>query len=467
MSHSSHGIVKPSAIAALSVLSVLAPPAVSQAHRVPRPNIVVMMADDAGYSDFSCYGSPMIQTPSVDKLAREGVRFTDFYAAAPNCSPSRAAMLTGRTPSRVGVYTYCKPKPMGLPRTEITTAQLLSKAGYDTAHFGKWHLTAYRGEDDPEDFIGDGYGFRYVKTCESNANKPWALKDGDRFESIGKKPQRNALHLAEDVTEWLESRRDPSKPFFLNVWFHEPHTPVKPDREIARRHAGKGKKEAYVAATIETMDAAIGRIMEKLDELDLRDNTLVLFTSDNGGLTSKSNLPFRGGKSFITEGGIREPGIFRWPGHIRAGTTQNTPAMFVDLLPTFCELAGVDVPDDRVLDAVSLAPLLQQKPGAIQREKPLFWFFYRTNPACAIRDGKWSLLGTLDEKCPNGHGFSPSHMAYLKRAKPATFELFDLEADPAQKNDVSRQHPGVFKRMKKQMIALHEDVISGGPNWYE
>lgn len=439
----------------------------SQPSAMPSPpNIVVMMADDAGYSDFSCYGSPMIQTPNIDKLAAEGVRFTDYYAAAPNCSPSRAAMLTGRTPSRVGVYTYCNPKPMHLPHSEITTAQLLGSAGYDTAYFGKWHLTANRQKGDPENFVGKGYGFRYVMTCESNASRDWALKDGDRFEFIGKQPERNARHLADDINQWLESGRDKSKPFFLNIWFHEPHAPVHPDPEFVEKHADKKKNEAYIAATVETMDAAIGRIMAKLDELGLRENTLVHFTSDNGGLTKQSNLPFTGGKSRITEGGIREPGIFRWPGHIEPGTVNTTPAQFVDLLPTFCELAGINPPTDRILDGVSLVPLLRQKPGSIHRDKPLFWFFYRAAPACAIREGKWNLVGYLDEKCPKGHGFSAEHMAYLKRAKLAKFELYDLESDPAQKKDLSKQNPELFERLKKQMIALHAEVIKEGPDWY-
>jgi arylsulfatase A len=427
------------------------------------PNIICFMADDLGYSDLSCFDSKDVQTPILDQLANEGIRFTNFYAAAPNCSPSRAAILTGRFPSRVGIYSYLEPNSvMSLQKNETTIATLLQENGYETAHMGKWHLRSNLAENKaptPTD-----HGFSYWLATENNAEP--SHKNPINFvrngKGMGEIPGYASQIVADEVILWLNEFRNPKKPFFLNIWFHEPHRKVAAPPEYRKRH--QGKKDAAYFACIENMDNAIGRILHLLEEKKLLETTYILFTSDNGSYRENSNGNFKGRKSFVWEGGIRVPAIMRYPGYITPSSLCEMPSGGVDFFPTVCDLVGIDLPKNKKIDGASLKPLFSVQ--NILRKKPLFWFFYRTDPACALRDGDWSLVGYLNEKVPPGHSFRPEHMVYLKKAKLIRFELYNLKKDPSQNKDVSYLYPEVFKKLKGQMILMFTEIIAEGPEWY-
>lgn len=430
-----------------------------------QPNILVLVADDLGYADLSCYGSQHAQTPHLDKLADEGLRLTDFYAAAPNCSPSRAGLLTGRTPSRTGIYSYIPPNgPHYLPADEVTVAEQLRDAGYDTAHMGKWHLNY--------DLLSDAlpqptdHGFNYWFATENNASP--SHRNPNNFvrngEAVGTLKGYSCDIVADEFLGWLDTTRDAKKPFFACVWFHETHTPIASPEELIKRHADAELADARYYANVENLDASIGRILASLDAAELSDETLVIFTSDNGGVRPESNGPLRERKSFVWEGGIREPGIFRWPGRIEPGSESDQPCGFVDLLPTFCKLAGAVTPDGRPLDGVSLLPLFDGKP--LRRDRPLFWYFYRTRPAAAMRSGDWSLVGYHETRVPSSHALSREQMRWLKETPLTRFELFNLREDIGQQENVAEQHPQKFEQMKEEMIKLHREVVDEGPMWF-
>ncbi len=428
------------------------------------PNILLLLADDLGYADLSCYGARNIKTPNLDRLARQGVRFTDFYAAAPNCSPSRTGLLTGRTPSRTGMYNYIPDGgPLYLLPGEITVARLLRDAGYATMHVGKWHLS-YDLQSDTLPTPGD-HGFDYWMSTENNASP--SHRNPTNFvrmgESVGPLEGYSCQRVVDEAIGWLEETWDGESPFFTCVWFHEPHAPIASPPELIARHADAPPKDAAYYANVENLDLAVGRMLDAVDAMGLRETTFVMFSSDNGGVRPESNRPLRERKSFVFEGGIREPGIMRWPGRITPGTVCSEPAGLIDLLPTFCQMAGCQVPDDRVLDGVSLLPLFQGAP--LERSTPLFWFFYRTTPAAAMRIGNWSLVGYLGGELPKSHPLSAEQMAYLKEAKLERFELFHLGEDIGQTTDLSDRYPERFEEMKRQLIEKHEAVVREGPVW--
>jgi arylsulfatase A len=430
-----------------------------------RPNILILLADDLGYSDLSCYGSQHINTPNLDQLAADGMRFTDFYAPAPNCSPSRTGLMTGRIPSRVGMYSYISPDgPMFLSEQEITLANITKYAGYQTAHVGKWHLNyglENAGLPQPVD-----HGFEYSLGTQNNAapshlNPNNFVLNGDPVGVI----QGYSCQIVADTTiAWL-SRRDTSKPFFVCDWFHEPHTPIASPPELVARHSDVGNNAANYYANIENLDSAIGRILDALDDMGLRENTLVIFSSDNGSVRQESNQPLRGVKSNTWDGGIREPGLFRWPGKIEAGIEMAEPAGLVDVLPTLCALTGVPVPPDRKIDGTNILPLLLNT-GNLEEERPLFWFFYRVNPAAALRIGDYTLVGRLEAGLPSSHSLSAEQMTWLKTAELVDFELYNLRDDIGEQNDLAQQEPALFESMKAKMLEMHQDILADGPQWF-
>jgi arylsulfatase A len=427
------------------------------------PNIVVLVADDAGYSDFSCYGSKNINTPHIDQLAKEGIRFTDFYAAAPNCSPSRAGLLTGRIPARTGVYSYIDyGSPMHLSRKEVTIATLLKQRGYETCVSGKWHLNGNiqsRTLPQPND-----HGFDHWFCTDLNA-KP-SHKDPVNFyqngEKIGKVEGYSCQIVVDEAINWLKERNK-EKPFFLYLPFHEPHVPIASPPELMAKHTGTKEEKSYYA-NIENMDIAVGKIIDYLDKANLKKNTLVIFFSDNGGTKPASNYPLRGRKSNIWDGGIRVPGIMRWPGHIKPGTLSAEPLSAIDILPTICEISGISPPDDRTIDGTSILPVFEGK--TIRRKTPLFWFFYRVAPSLAMREGDWMLIGYLEK--PNyefTHPLRPPDITYIKNSKIVRFALFNIREDIGQKRDISQQQPERLRQMREKMIALHREVLAEGPTW--
>ena len=432
-----------------------------------RPNILVLLADDLGYSDLSCYGSKSTKTPHLDRLAESGMRFTDFYAPAPNCSPSRAGLLTGRSPSRTGMYSYIPPNgPHYLPRSEITIAELLRDVGYNTAHMGKWHLSYDMFSEDLPQPVD--HGFAYSLATENNASP--SHKDPTNFvrngKATGKIEGYSCQVVADEVIGYIDDKSDSNKPFFICAWFHETHTPIASPPELVERHGNaKSKKDALYYANVENLDVAVGRILEALDRRGLAKDTFVIFSSDNGGVRPESCAPLRGRKSFVWEGGIREPGIIRWPGRVKAGSVCRQPAGLIDLLPTFCAMAGCEVPGDRPIDGASLLPLFEGR--QLRRGTPLFWYFYRTAPAAAMRVDEWVIVGYLEKGLPKSHALTAGQMDFLKRAKLDRFELFNLRQDLVQTTDLSSQHAERFEDMKRQMAKLHGEVVAEGPVWFQ
>ncbi|MCA8999100.1 MAG: sulfatase-like hydrolase/transferase, partial [Planctomycetaceae bacterium] len=396
---------------------------------------------------------------------------TDCYAAAPNCSPARTGLMTGRTPYRVGVYNWIPfLSPIHVRESEVTVATLLQDAGYDTCHVGKWHLNGWfnlPGQPQPGD-----HGFSHWFSTQNNAlpnhRNPYNfVRNGIPVGPL----EGYASHLVTDeAIAWLKEGRNQEKPFFLYCCYHEPHEPIATDPNFADLYDGHPSRKAH-HGNISQMDAAFGRLMGALDHLNLRENTIVLFTSDNGpALTNRhpwgSTGPLRMHKGHLYEGGIRVPGIVRWPGVTKPGSESNTPACGVDVLPTCCELAGVDVPADRTLDGTSLVPLFQGK--ALERDKPLYWQFNyaRSWPKVCIRDGDWKLLANLD---PDDQGnltdITDEQIEQLKTAKLAEFELYNLREDIGEENNRVESDPEVLTRLRKKLESLYVEVQEEGPRW--
>ncbi len=419
-----------------------------------RPNFVVVLCDDLGYGDLGCYGHPHIQTPALDAFARQGLRLTDCYAAAPVCSPSRAGMLTGRTPHRCGVFDWIPEKsPMHLPADEVTVAALLKEAGYTTCHVGKWHCNGMFNQ--PEQPQPGDQGFDHWFSTQNNAkpNHHQPVNFVRNGEPVGAIDGYSSPIIAGEGIRWLNEIRDPDKPFCLFVWFHSPHEPVATAAEFMAPYAGVEPEERrmYYGNVAQT-DHAFGTLMDSLRESGLEDETLVLFTSDNGPETLKrypgahrsygTPGPLRAMKLHLYEGGIRVPGIVRWPGHIQAGTESATPVSGVDVLPTLCGLAGAAPPANRSLDGADVSPLFQGE--AVPREKPLYWRYDRALSApytVAIRDGDWKLLADGD----------------LSR-----FELYNLREDPKEEHELSAARPEQLARLRARLEAVHEDVAKEG-----
>ncbi|QDU39292.1 Arylsulfatase [Maioricimonas rarisocia] len=451
----------------------------STASAADRPNVLVILCDDLGYGDLACYGHETIKTPHLDKLAAEGVRLTDCYSASPLCSPARAGLLTGRTPSRSGIYSWIAPRnPMYLKQDETTIATILKGAGYDTCHVGKWHLNGLFNH--PKQTQPDDHGFDYWFSTQNNAspthrNPKNFVRNG---EPVGELEGFSCQIVANEGIGWLKSRGDTDKPFFLHVCFHEPHEPIDSPQELVDDYPDANRRgEALYYANVANMDRAVGSLMQALDELDVVDDTLVVFTSDNGPetLNRYSNAwrshgspgPLRGMKLHIYEGGIRVPGILRWPGRIEAGSESSEPVCSVDLLPTICELTDLPLPKGKPLDGASLVPLLEDKP--VKRTKPLFWHYYGAfhNRQVAIREGDWKLVAGWDQTpdMPTGGSLKPGIVDALKRSELKHFELYNLREDLAEEHDLADSEPERLQRMAEQARQLYQEVIAEGPNW--
>ena len=411
-------------------------------------NIVVIMADDLGWKDLHCYGNPKLDTPALDQLASEGMLFTNGYSAAPVCTPTRAAMMTGQSPARLRITNHAPGNPDGfalkgstlheaenirhLPVSAITIAERLSAAGYNTAHIGKWHLS-YTARNQQgvkeEDFRPERQGFDInigghstggPRSYFSPYSNP-ALPDGKDGEYL---PYR----LAEEAIAFISKHRD--APFFLSWWPYSVHFPMQAREEtIAKYRERGGLKDPIYAAMIEDMDASIGRFLKALDEAGLRENTLVIFTSDNGGYNG-DNLPLRGMKGMLYEGGIRVPWIVRWPGKVQPGTTNSTPVISMDCYPTLLHAAGLSPTPNHPLDGKSLLPLLTQSSGferdAIYFHYPNYAFHKENRLTSAIREGNYKLIKNYDDD---------------------SLELYDLQSDIGEENNLIAKLPELTKRL--------------------
>lgn len=446
-----------------------------------KPNIILILADDLGYNDVSCYrnsnfaqhyeNAPTSQTPNIDKLAEQGIRFTDFYCGAAVCSPSRAALITGRNATRVGIYNWIPPNgPMHLRSEEITIAELLKKENYNTGHFGKWHLTSEgMGQPLPNDQGFDYSFFAYNNAVPSHHNPENYYRNG---EPAGKLEGYACQLVVDEALQWLDKNKDNQTPFYIDVWFNEPHLKVAAPDELTKRH---NYNQEYYGA-IENMDIAVGRVIEYLENNNLLENTIIIFTSDNGSQWDHSNDPLRGEKCFNYEGGIREPFIVSWPPKIPKGKVSNFNGSFTDILPTIASITKIPLPSDRVYDGIDISPVLFGV--EMEREKPIFFYRYFHDPICMLREGDWCLLG-YDELIPKAESlnegqlgkikpwhFMPVHMEYLKPLKPKYFELYNLKEDKEQDRDLSEKYPEIVSKMKNKMMELREEMITEGGDWY-
>ena len=435
-----------------TVALVLCSGTVADAANPPRrPNLVVLLCDDLGYGDLSCFAHPTIKTPQLDRLAAEGLRLTHCYSSSPVCSSSRAGLMTGRNPNRLGIRDWIPPNSgICLRPGEVTIAQLLRQAGYRTCHVGKWHLNSRTDNSEPTP--GDA-GFEHWLYTQNNA-APSHLNPVN-FNRNGQPAgplQGPSSHIVVDeALRWLDGVQD--RPFFLNVWFHESHEPVAAAEEFLDLYPDEANLDRrHYFGDVSQMDAAVGKLLKYLDSHGLRQDTFVFFSSDNGPETLKryrgaersygSPGPLRGMKLHITEAGYRVPGILRWPGHTQPGTTSDEPVCNLDLLPTACALAGIEPPRDRVLDGANLLPLFQGQP--IQRPHPLYWQydFAISQPwVTALRDGPWKLLAnaTLD-----------------------VFELYRVADDVGEQQNLADQHPDRVQQMAGVMQRLHAEIAAEG-----
>jgi arylsulfatase A len=456
-----------------------------------QPNVILILTDDLGFSDVSCYRKnyeslydepSTSQTPNIDKLADEGMRFTDFYSGAAVCSPSRAALLTGRNCTRVGIYNWIpENQPMHFRAEEITIAEILKKAGYETGHFGKWHLTS-KGMGQP---LPTDQGFDYAFYTYNNANP--SHKNPDNFyrngKSVGELKGYSCQLVIDEAIDWLAKIDKNEHPFYVNLWFNEPHQKVAAPPEFSKNHSYRNQ---YYGC-IENMDNAIGRIMNYLKDNNLEENTIVIFTSDNGSQVASSDNPLRGEKAFNYEGGIRVPFIVKWPGHIEEGRTSGVAGSFTDVLPTLTAITKTKLPENHVIDGIDLSEVLLQN-QAVERNEPIFFFRYFHEPVTMLRKGDWVLLGYYDEPLPykmdydvreqaklkplpgkprwSNWGFQESHMEYLKTAVPQHFELYNIRDDIFQKDDVLKSHPEKAIKMIKETLDLRKEMIDEGGDWY-
>ena len=415
-----------------------------------RPNVVVIFCDDLGYGDLGVYGHPTIRTPNIDRMAAEGMRFTDFYTAAAVCTPSRAALLTGRLPARVGVNdladhrVFFPGEDAGLDPAEVTVAELLRGAGYATACVGKWHL----GDRHP--YLPTDQGFdRYFGIPYSNDMGPLVeAAGGGRFpdvplmrgdETIERPARQHTLtrRYTEEARQFI--RDNAGRPFFLYLAHTMPHTPLHAS-EAFRGTSARGPYGDVVAE----LDWSTGVILDTLREQGVAGHTLVLFTSDNEpwlirGLDGGSAGLLRGGKGSTWEGGVRVPAIAWWPGTIPAGAVTSEPAATLDLLPTAARLAGVDLPAGHTSDGFDLVPLLTAQADEGPRDAV---FTYRNAELFAARVGRWKAHYVTQA----GYGKEPP----MRHDPPL---LFDLYADPSESWSVAAQHPDVLRRIADRVAA--------------
>ncbi|MBA4190395.1 MAG: N-acetylgalactosamine-6-sulfatase [Planctomycetaceae bacterium] len=427
-----------------------------QSAEPPKPNIVIFLADDLGYGDLGCYGHPRIKTPNLDAFAKEGVRLTQCYAASAVCSPSRSAILTGRTPHRNGVYTWiAEGSEVHLRASEITLPKLLKEAGYATCHVGKWHLNG-KFNDPAQPQPGD-HGYDHWMATQNNAgpshkNPANFVRNG---KPVGKLEGFSAPLVADEAIDWLTTKRDKTKPFFLAVWTHEPHLPIETSPEFQKPYADLDEEFRQHHGNVSQLDHAFGKLMKTLDEQKLTDTTFVFFTSDNGpegdGLKNRtrgSTGGLRGRKRAMYEGGIRVPGMARWPGQIKPGTTADGPVIGSDMFPTVLGVCGVKPPADRVIDGTDVLPLLKGAVASADRKVPLYW---RLNMApnnlhMALRDGDWKILASQD--------FSK-------------VELYNLKADSKEATDLSGKETERLAAMTKRLKELNAEVEKEGPDWWK
>lgn len=432
-----------------------------------KPNVVMLLADDLGYQDVGCYDGP-VKTPTIDGLAARGTRFSDFYSGCAVCSPSRATLMTGRHHIRAGVYSWIHDASQNshLLLRENTLAEILRDNGYATGHFGKWHLglpNGNRKKPTPSD-----HGFDYWLATWNNAEPSHANPDNfiRNGKPIGKQKGYACQLVVDEAMQWLDDRADKSKPFFLNVWFHEPHAPIAAPADIVNRYGETKDRAAVYSGTIDNTDRAIARLLAKLKEIGADENTLIIYASDNGSYRDDRTGGLRGRKGLNWEGGIRVPGIFCWPGKIAAGKVASEPAGVVDILPTICGLLEIDPPKGRHLDGSNLTPVLRESPEEFVRHQPLFWHLQKSRPVVAMRDGNYSLTADPDYELSTNNMFSESWIPRIKAGGYKNYQLFDLVKDPQQKHNLAAEQPETVERLKAKLLEINASIMADGHDWH-
>lgn len=437
------------------------------------PNIVFILIDDMGYSDIGSYGSTYYETPNIDRLAKQGIKFTNAYAASTLCSPTRASILTGKYPGRLHIthaipiegYSRLPNTPLmdadytkNLPLEEVTFAETLKENGYKTAAIGKWHVCwdkQYFPESQGFDLnIGGGgmgstmdYFYPYAGKWKMNPSSP--VVEWQVFPD-GKKNEYLTDRLTDETIRFIEQNKE--GPFLAYLQHYGVHTPIQAKDSLIKKYQKKpvdslkGHTNPKYAAMIESIDESVGRIMQKLDELGLSENTIVVFTSDNGGHGRiTSNWPFRGNKGNFYEGGIRVPLIIKWPGHIKPGRSSDAPFISTDFYPTLLGLAGL-YPGREYIDGINQAPLLTEG-KTVSRNKPLYWHFPNytgtghpnaSGPCSAIRDGKWKLIEYFED---------------------GSLELYDLENDIREKSNLAKQYPQVTADLHRKLAGWRKEAM--------
>ena len=432
-----------------------------------QPNLVILLADDLGCKDVGCYGGPA-QTPAIDQLAKDGVRFTDFYSGCAVCSPSRATLLTGRHHIRTGVYSWISDEVQKshLLLRELTIAEMLKDQGYSTAHVGKWHLglpTKNRPKPTPSH-----HGFDYWFTTWNNASP--SHKNPNNFirngQPVGPLEGYSCQLVVDEAIEWLDNHRHPKAPFFLNIWFHEPHAPIAAPDEIVSAYGELNNKAAIYSGTIDNTDRAIQRVVNKLDAMGIREDTLIIYASDNGSYLEDRTGGLRGKKGSNWDGGIRVPGVFCWPRVIPKNLTLDEAAGLVDIFPTICGLLNLEVPKDRAIDGSDLSALLKENPDKFKRHQPLFWHLQKSRPVVAIRDGDFSLVADPDYELSKSNMFNESWIPVIKRGGYKDFQLFDLSKDPSQSQNLASQNPELLRVLKAKLLKINQSVMADGIDWH-
>jgi len=427
-----------------------------------QPNVVIVLVDDMGWGDLPAQGAHGIQTPHLDRLAREGVRFSDFYSAQPTCSAARAALLTGCYPNRLGIAGALGPSDEhGIADSEVTLGELARSRGYATAIHGKWHLGWQAPFRPQRHGFDEWFGLPYSNDMwPFHPENPQAWPDLPTFDGDSVLAwNADQAGLTEEITrravDFID--RNARRPFLLYVAHPMPHVPLS----VSAPFRGGSQRGIY-GDVLEELDASTGRILAALDRNGLAPNTLVIFTSDNGpwlsyGDHAGSAGPLREGKGTTFEGGVRVPFLARWPGRIPAGSVCSQPAMTIDLFPTIAGLIGAELPAQR-LDGLDIWPLLAGEPGAASPHEALF-FYYGENDLEALRSGRWKLhfphsYRTMLGRQP-GSGGQPGQYDYGARV---SLELYDLESDPAESRDVAAENPDVVERLQRLADAMRSDL---------
>ena len=409
-----------------------------------KPNFLFILADDLGWPQLGCYGSKFYETPNIDQLASEGIRFTDAYSAGPVCSPTRASIMTGRYPARLHITDYIPGDAFPfeklkqpewqkyLPLDEVTIAEVLKGAGYATASFGKWHLSVAKKPPESEQYDPDKQGFDEIVITEKPVSKQDPEKDAHNVDLI-----------TEKSLGFLERNKD--KPFFLYVAHNTIHAPLMGKKNLIEKYKNKSgsdlpQNNPIIAAMLEELDSSVGKVLKKLNELKIVDKTIVIFVSDNGGLEKDAKqTPLRSGKANLYEGGIRVPLIVRWSGVTKPGSVCSEPVISADFFPTFVDILGLESKMPKQIDGVSIVPLLTQR-GIFSRQA-IYWHYphYHSagiGPCGAIRSGDYKLIEWFDETiCGTDN----------------RYELYNLKEDIGEKNDLSKKMPRKVKELKRML----------------